>query len=42
MSMLKQYLDKGMYADILKTGEGVGAGFVDGDIEILYIRRTLQ
>ena len=36
MSVLKQYLNKGMYADVLKAGEGVGAGFVDGDIEILY------
>lgn len=33
---LKQYLKKGKYADKLKSKEGVGVGFVDGDIEIIY------
>ena len=33
---LKQYLENGLYADILKSYAGVGVGFVDGDIEILY------
>ncbi len=35
---LKVYLESGMYAHILKNGDGVGIGFVDGDIEILYIK----
>ena len=33
---LKQYLADGKYAELLKTGVGVGVGFVDGNIEILY------
>lgn len=35
-SILKEYLEKGKYADVLKAKSGVGIGFVDGDIEILY------
>ena len=35
-SVLKKYLEEGEYADILKSKEGVGLGFVDGDIEILF------
>lgn len=35
---LKQYLDCGRYADVLKACEGVGVGFVDGNLEILYAR----
>ena len=38
VAMLKQYLQKGKCADVLKSKSGVGAGFVDGDIEILYIK----
>lgn len=34
--ILRQYLQDGRYAGVLKSYEGVGAGFVDGDIEILY------
>ena len=30
------YLDKGKYKDILKEKAGVGIGFVDGDLELLY------
>ena len=33
---LKNYLHSGEYGDILMSREGVGVGFVDGDIEILY------
>ena len=33
---LKQYLENGLHAEILKSYAGVGVGFVDGDIEILY------
>lgn len=31
-----EYLDKGTYKDKLKEKAGVGIGFVDGDLEILY------
>ncbi len=37
--LLKKYLNEGKYADLLKSKNGVGVGFVDGDIEILYIKR---
>ena len=33
---LKQYLSNGKYAALLKSKTGVGVGFVDGNIEILY------
>ena len=33
---LKQYLSRGKYAELFKSKEGVGVGFVDGDIEILH------
>lgn len=33
---LKEYLDHGKHAHCLKTVAGVGVGFADGDIEILY------
>ena len=33
---LRTYLDKGAYASQLKSVSGVGVGFADGDIEILY------
>ncbi|MBD5089374.1 MAG: hypothetical protein HDT30_11305 [Clostridiales bacterium] len=33
---LKLYLEKGKHANKLKSKEGVGVGFVDGDIEIIY------
>ena len=35
---LKQYLSGGKYAELLKSKTGVGVGFVDGNIEILYSR----
>ena len=35
-SAIKQYLENGSYADILKSREGVAVGFVDGNLEILY------
>lgn len=34
--VLKQYLENGEYANVLKSKEGVGVGFVDGDIEIIF------
>ena len=33
---LKKYLDSGMYSSDLKRYDGIGIGFVDGDIEIIY------
>ena len=35
-TVLKQYLENGEYAYILKSKEGIGIGFVDGDVEILF------
>ena len=35
---LKQYLSSGKYAELLKSKCGIGVGFVDGNIEILYSR----
>lgn len=34
---LNKYLADGSRADILKSRQGVGLGFVDGDVEILYV-----
>ena len=36
VEILQQYLQSGKHADILKSKDGVGVGFVDGNIEILY------
>ena len=36
--MIKRYLEEGKYADELKKFEAVAAGFVDGDLAILYRR----
>lgn len=36
VSHLKGYLKSGKYADVLKGRKGVGVGFADGDLEILY------
>lgn len=35
---IKKYLEDGAYAGVLKSRSGVGVGFVDGDIEIIYKR----
>lgn len=34
--LVEKYLDEGKYAGKLKAVRGVGIGFVDGDIDILY------
>ena len=39
IDILKKYLNDCKYADLLKSREGVGVGFVDGDIEIIYISK---
>jgi hypothetical protein len=33
---LSEYLKNGKYADVLKAKDGVGVGFVDGNIDIIY------
>lgn len=38
--LLKRYLDGGKHADVLKAKSGVGVGFVDGDVMILWSRNT--
>lgn len=35
-AVIKEYLEKGKYCGVLKSRKGVGIGFVDGDLEILY------
>jgi len=35
---LKLYLTSGKYAELLKSKNGVGVGFVDGNIEIIFSR----
>ena len=40
ITVLSEYLKKGTYANILKAYKGVGVGFVDGDIEILYSKKV--
>ena len=36
---LRKYLENGKYAELIKSRTGVGVGFVDGNIEILYSKR---
>ncbi len=38
MEILKKYLEQGQYTYILKKYQGVGLGFVDGNIEMLFVR----
>lgn len=37
-SLMKRYIVEGRYAQKLKQYIGVGIGFVDGDVEMLYIK----
>ena len=37
LEVLKSYLENGAHAGVLKEKNGVGVGFVDGDIEIIYM-----
>ncbi len=34
--MCSEYLENGKYKDILLDSQGVGIGFVDGDIDLIY------
>lgn len=36
--VLKEYLKSGKHGAVLKKKSGIGVGFVDGDVEILYVR----
>lgn len=36
VDILVEYLQSGPYAHVLKDRSGVGVGFVDGDLDILY------
>ena len=36
VKILNKYLEEGTYKDKLKELNGIGAGFVDGDLEIVY------
>jgi len=36
VNKLNGYLENGKYAEVLKDKDGVGVGFVDGNIEIIY------
>ena len=36
--MIKQYISSGKYAEEFRKYEAIAAGFVDGDLEILYRR----
>lgn len=38
MQIIKKYLEEGVYSHVLKNYQGVGIGFVDGDIEILFTK----
>ena len=38
VNQLKEYLEVGKYAELLKSSTGVGVGFVDGNIEILHCK----
>lgn len=35
---LKSYLDNGKRASVLKMKKGVGVGFVDGDVEVIWCK----
>ena len=39
-SLVKNHLDHGTQAKVLKASCGVGVGFVDGDIELAYVRQS--
>lgn len=37
--ILRKYLSEGKFAERLMQFDGIGVGFVDGNIEILYVRQ---
>lgn len=34
---VRKYLESGKYADVLKSAKAIGIGFVDGDIDLIYL-----
>lgn len=38
IQFLKRYLEQGKHAGILKKYQGLGIGFVDGDVEMLFVQ----
>jgi len=38
--VIELYLEKGQYSDVLKSYQGIGVGFVDGNLEIVYPMTT--
>ena len=42
IQILRKYLSEGRFSERLKQLDGVGVGFVDGNIEILYVRQQRQ
>lgn len=34
---VRKYLENGKYAEILRSAKAIGIGFVDGDIELVYL-----
>lgn len=39
IQVLKKYLEQGQHSNVLKKYQGVGIGFVDGDVEILFVKQ---
>ncbi len=37
INMVKKYLEEGKYSGVIKEYRAVGIGFVDGDLEIVYV-----
>lgn len=37
-SLVEKYLETGKQAPLLKAAHGVGIGFVDGDLKLVYLR----
>ena len=38
INLVSTYLDEGKYGNMLRQYKGIGVGFVDGDVEIVYQR----
>ena len=40
--LIKEYLSKGRYSEKIKALQGIGVGFVDGDMTLLYVNNDSQ
>lgn len=38
LQIMRKYLEQGLHSNVLKKYRGVGIGFVDGDVEILFVK----